>query len=123
MATAAEVKEYLKSNYELKKESENFSSIEFEFEDGRSQIVFTAIIDEMLQVSSPFATTDMLTVVQAVNAARDSVLGMKMIKDVFVISNSFPLADIDASEINWCLNVVAMQADFVEENSVGEDIF
>jgi hypothetical protein len=72
-------------------------------------------------VSSPFAKADDLPLPAAMKAAEDYVFGIKNDEGYYVVRHVIPLADIDESEVEWAVNVVAAVADSIEQDSVGGD--
>lgn len=121
MATKAEVAQYLQSNYICEQVSEDVFRFLFTIGDDRSQLVFVALFDGAMQISSPFANKDALTVNQALNASRETIFGLSTVGDFWVLKNTIPTDDVDPSEIEWCLKMVAASADDVELSSTGGD--
>jgi len=121
MATQAEVAQFLKSNYQCEEIGENIFQFMFTFTDGRSQIVHVGILEDSMRVTSPFASRDDLNLNQAFNASRGALFGLSTTGNYWVLTNTVPIADIDPSEIQWCLQEVSASADNIEESSTGVD--
>jgi hypothetical protein len=121
MATYPEAMQYIKSNYEYK-ESNNLVTLEFKFADGRAQTVYipTGLDQGYLAVSSPFAMN--ISADLALQAANDGMFGVRKVGDLFALWHVIPLADLDASEIDFGIKAVAIAADTLEEK-FGSDQF
>jgi hypothetical protein len=123
MATKAEVRNFIKSNFRVEETDDiDFLKIVVDLDGGRSQLTFCSIGEKGLVINSVFATKDDLTAAQALKMGEDHVLGIKALPDYYVVSNFVPIADIDASEINTGILFCAIQADNMEQE-VGGDRF
>ena len=121
MASAAEVENFLTGKYKLEKYRELGYRGLWNLSSGRSQQVVMQIDERFLVVSSPFAKADDLPLPAAMKAAEDYVFGIKNDEGYYVVRHVIPLADIDESEVEWAVDVVAAVADAIEQNSVGGD--
>jgi hypothetical protein len=123
MATKAEVRNYIKSNFRYEDTDDiDFMKLLVELDDDRSQLTFVSILDKALMISSMFATKDDITPAQAMNLGQSQILGIKQIDNFYAVVNYVPTADIDASEINTGILFCAIQADNMEQE-VGGDRF
>lgn len=122
MATQNEVTQFIKNTY--KWQDTNFGALKFEFNisDERSQLVFVWVSEENIQVSSPFGRTDSVTPLEALKAVSEKSLGMQLMDDLYMVRHSAPIADIDASEITYALELTAIVADNLEEELTGKDL-
>jgi hypothetical protein len=121
MASQTELINFIKNKY--KWSDTEFGALKFEFKitDDRSQLVFAWINETSIQVSSPFATTDKVTPLVALQAVSEKALGMQLMGDLYVACYYAPIADIDASEIEYALELTAFVADELEKQLVGTD--
>jgi len=123
MATKAEVRNYIKSNFRYEDTDDiDFMKLLVELDDDRSQLTFVSILDKALMISSMFATKDDITPAQAMNLGQSQILGIKQMDNFYAVVNYVPTADIDASEINTGILFCAIQADNMEQE-VGGDRF
>lgn len=121
MATQAEVKSYLTKNMSAELIDGDMYKILFDLGDDRTQLVFAAVRESVMSVSSPFAKTEDVTPKQAIKAIEDFAFGIGTHGDWYVVRHVVPLADLDESEIILGLEVVAGVADELEEELVGGD--
>jgi len=130
MATWREFENYLSSSYKFEKLSSNCIKMGFRFDDGRTQLIFMeglALDDQenaVVAFSSPFARVDQLTPQQLVNCMADNgFLGVVMDSDMYMLRHVVPLANLDASEIEWPLRFVTEMADEIEKSlGLGDDL-
>lgn len=129
MASAAEIELFLTGNYKMEKfhefpASDDYNSVYrglWSLGAGRSQQVRIIIHEDFLVIESPFADVDELSLPAAMKAAENDIFGIKIEGGHYVIRHVIPLADIDESEVDWGVNLVANVADGLERDSVGGD--
>ena len=119
MATWAEVKNFIQTNYVVQNDEGSFMTLEFQTDRGRTQLIFVLGIegaDELNSVRffSPFARVDQISPAQFAELAKSALFGLAETAGLYgFVHNSF-LADLDASEINTPMLAVTQQADQVE---------
>lgn len=121
MATVAEAKQFIDSNYDTELLEDGSFKIIFKGDEGRTQLVFVDINDVNLQVSSPFASVEDVTPKQALSANAKYGIGMQLLGKYYVVKHYMFLEDVDASEILEGLRLVAGIADDLEQELVGTD--
>jgi hypothetical protein len=121
MATAAEAKQFIESNYDFKILEDQSYRIIFNGDDGRTQLVFVDVNDTNIQVSSPFASVEDVTPKQALTANAKFSLGMQLMGDYYIVKYFMLLADVDSSEILDGFRLAAAIADDLEKELVGAD--
>ena len=123
MATKAEVRNYIKSNFRNEETDDlDFMKLLIELDSGRSQLTFVNILDNGIILNSIFATKDDITPAQALNLGQSRVLGIKQLDNYYAVVNYVPTEDVDASEINTGILFCSIQADNMERE-VGGDRF
>ena len=121
MATQAQVRQFIEDNYNYEVLESGLLKMLFSGEDGRTQLIFVAINDLNIQISSPFAKTEDVTPKQALEANTKYSLGMQLFGELFVVKHYVELSDIDESEIRENFNLIASVADDLEKELVGSD--
>lgn len=120
VATWADVKNYITSNYIIQNDNGNSLSLLFNIGDNRSQLVFVMGIDGAGDMSSarffsPFANRADISPAQFANLAEDAVFGLAALGDYYgVVHNAF-LANIDSTEIDTPMTAVTSFADQIEK--------
>ena len=122
MATKVETLSYLTQNYRAEETGDEVLKFVFEIDESRTQLLFAAVINDLLIMDSPFASTEDINANIAFKLAEESVLGVKRVGDVYTIRHVIPIADIDESEIDLGLHLTAQTADQLE-SEVGGDSF
>jgi len=118
LATRADTIEFLRGMNGMK-EGENASfTYEVAFKDNRSQLVFLAVLDDVLLMTSPFATKDDITATKALNLA--VIFGVAEVGNFYALRHLLFLEDLDVSEIVNSLNLLASRADTLEEQVGGD---
>lgn len=121
MASELEVFNHIKSNYEFQELEKGTLQLEFQLGDGRSQLVFAAVNELGLLVSSPFAAQSDLSAMEALKAANGTPLGVKLFGEFYTLAYFAPIEDIDESEVDSALKLTAIFADGLEKDLVGGD--
>ena len=121
MATQAEVKSYITKNMSAELIDGDLYRIIIDFGNNRSQLVYAAVRESVMNVASPFAKTEDLTPKQAIKAVEDFSFGIGTLGDWYVVRHVVPLADLDESEIIVGVEIVAGVADEIEEELIGGD--
>lgn len=122
MATKLETMNYLTQNYNTEEAGEDLLKFEFEIDDDRTQLLFAKVLNGLLVMDSPFASTEDINANIAFKLAEESVLGVKRVGELFTVRHVIPIADIDESEIDLGLRITAQTADQLE-SEVGGDKF
>jgi len=118
MATLQEVIQHIKSNYVADVTDSGQLKLEFNVGGDRTQLIFVHSAESMILIASPFANN--ISSDLAFQAASDSLFGVKKMGDVFLLHHVIPINDIDASEIEFGLKMLAIQADDVERKFGGD---
>lgn len=121
MATQAQVRKFIDDNYKYDVLDSGLLKMLFTGEGGRSQLIFVAINDYNVQISSPFAKTEDVTPKQALEASTKFSLGIKLFGDLFVVAHYLELGDIDESELREGFTLTASIADDLEKELLGTD--
>jgi hypothetical protein len=114
MATKQEAIEYLKSKYNVEQQTDSAYTMAWDYEGAkRSQIVFIEFFDTYILVSSPFAKVGQISADQAF----DSGLPWGVVKSggFYCFSHAVLLADLDSSELDVPLSIMATFADGYED--------
>ncbi len=120
MATLNEAMAHIRANY-VYEETDLALKLEFTTDGNRSQVVWAGGTDDLLFVFSPFAVGTKPEIILSLTA--DHFFGIGRINgDVYVVRHVLPLADVDASEIEIALKLVASEADKLE-SQIGGDRF
>ena len=130
MATWRELVGYLSSNYKIEQPDSETIKLLFDTGNGRSQMVliFGVALDnpELAHAAffSAFAKNDQITPQQLVAVLADSnLLGIAQVGDYYGYMNVSLLANLDANEIEWPMNLVT---DFADERErmlgLGDDL-
>lgn len=120
---------HIKSKYRVLEESEGLLALRFETVDGRDQIVFfqrggNDKIGEWAQVTSAIANYSAKTLEAACREAHGLLCGgITIIEDKIMLSDSIPLANLDANEIEQPLMAITFFADMLERKFTGGDKF
>lgn len=122
MATKIEVMNFLNQKYNFEHVSENLVKFVFEVNDGRTQLVFAWVSDDLMVISSPFAAEDAITPNLAFKLGEDTLFGIRKTAGMYQVTHVVPMGDIDESEIELGLGLVANAADSLE-SAVGGDNF
>ena len=120
MATLNEAMAHIRANY-VYEETDSALKLEFTTDDNRSQVVWAGGTEDLLFVFSPFAVGTKPEIV--LSLTEDTFFGIGRISGgVYVVRHVVPLADVDASEIDLALKLVAVEADTLE-SQIGGDRF
>ena len=120
MATRAEVIQHIRSYSDVEDMGDGGFKVVYSFDDGRSQLLFMKVLDDLLLMSSPFAHQDDITSTKAIDLA--VIYGVGMVGEYYVLKNVLHIEDIDESEIVNGAGLLAVRADTLEEQ-VGGDRF
>jgi len=126
MATWAEVKNFLKSNYTVQKEEDNMVVLLQKFTDGRSQLIYVFKKESngavWADISSPVGTLKAGDINTALELLLDATCGgLVKVGDFHAVRHCMPIADLSNDEINGPLKLVAGAADTLEEKFIGGD--
>jgi hypothetical protein len=123
MATQQEVRNFIKSNYNVDELDNGSFKTVFDLGGGRSQLVFLTVNEYNVQYQSPFASVDDVSAKQALEANSEFNLGIQLQGNYYMVVHMAPLADLDASEIGEGFEYVTNVADVLEKKLVGGDKF
>jgi len=115
MASQSETFNFITSNFQCEKLSENLLKVVISWNDGRSQLVFATVKADVMQIASPFAKTSAITAEQALNV-NNTAFGIGIVAEWFALQHVVPLPDLDASEIDIAFNTVGELADELEKS-------
>jgi hypothetical protein len=119
MATVTEALDYIKSHYNtsLTSETSGVLSFKFEFSDGRSQMLFVAGQSEsaFLSLFTPFAMVAEQEANVVLEKMENYPFGVKMMGDLYGLAHVLPVKDLDLSEIEWSIQLLASSGDVAEE--------
>lgn len=113
MATSAEVINFIKSKFKIASEEGNLLSMWWTVEDDRSQVVFIETRESLMIVSSPIAEVSDVSADKVLNAS-DSVFGITVTADAYMLTHVVFLENADANEIEEPLELVAAHADTIQ---------
>jgi hypothetical protein len=125
MASQANVIKWLTDNLSDLQEVEKENSFIFcmELADGRSQDVYLTVHEVGIQMESPFAQNTEISADIALSLVSEQTsLGLQVVGNFYVLTHIVPTDDLDESEIYFGLNMVARDADNLE-NALGKDNF
>lgn len=123
MATTAEIKKFIETNYSFEVLENGLYKIVFGDDDARSQLLFIEVNDTWLNALSPFANEDDITAKQALAANSEYILGMQIFSGMYCVKYVVLIADLDESEVVTGLQFTAHIADELENALVGGDRF
>lgn len=118
MATRAEVIQHIRNYSDVEDMGDGGFNVVFSFDDGRTQILFMTVLEDILLMASPFAHRDDITPGKAIDLA--VIYGVGTIGDFYVLRNVLHIADIDESEIVNGARLLAIRADTLEEQVGGD---
>jgi hypothetical protein len=114
MATQQEAIQFILENFPSEKIGDTLIKIIMSWDDGRSQLVFAEVKEDVMAVSSPFAESSAISAQQAINA-NGTIFGVGMAGDWFALKHVVPLTDVDASEMGVAFSTLAEHADEIEK--------
>lgn len=117
MATWAEIKNYVKSNYVVGMDEGNTLGLEFNTLNGRSHTVFISWIEveePIIAFRSPFAKRANVSADRVFQAAEAIPYGVVTVGDMYALSNVQVAATLDALEIDEPMKWVTLFADKLE---------
>ncbi|MCB9780310.1 MAG: hypothetical protein H6742_17225 [Alphaproteobacteria bacterium] len=127
MPSWEEIQQYARSNYKLAEDEENWFSLVFGYDSGRSQKIwvrkFEAMDGEWLEFRSVVCKLDEMTPIVALRKNRQFVVGSLGLDkdDDYVFIHNAPLDSMDLDEFERPLHVVAHTADQLESQYAAED--
>jgi len=120
MATRAEAINYLRSLDGIKEGDDAFFTYDLPFNDGRSQLVFLKVLDDLIAMTSPFAKVDDITASRALEMA--TVFGAAKVGSFYGLRHNLFIEDLDESEVINSIKWLAAQADTLEEKVGGDNL-
>lgn len=127
MPSWTEIQEYARSQYMMTRDEEDWFSITFGYEDGRSQLIrcrrFTAYDEEWIEFVSVICKFEELSPKVALKKNFKLPIGAIALDDDndYVLIHNAPLASMDLEEFVRPLHAVARIADTIEEEHSGGD--
>ena len=127
MPTWTEIKDYARSKYKLSRDEEDYITLVFGYDDGRSQQImirhFDAFDMQWVEFRSPVGKEDRIPHKVALKKNSGFACGHLALDDEgdYVFLYNAPLATMDPDEFELPLHVVARTADRLETDFVGED--
>lgn len=126
MTTWAEVKTFVGKSFKYEEVNEHLLKFLFDTEGGRSQLIFIehAFNDsaDWIKFNSPIGKVENVNIATAARMLAGRIVGGITIEgDVVVVTNSMPLENLDANEIEEPLVRIALIADELESLLTGGD--
>mgnify|MGYP006271560071 CR=1 FL=1 len=121
MASIEEVQSYIISNWNAEHVGEGSLRLEAELGEGRTQMVFATIVGDILAISSPFAKEESITEELALHLSSNTFFGVKVFGGFYVLQHIIFVEDLDASEIDKGLALIASFADQLESTLGNRD--
>ncbi|MGV9213660.1 hypothetical protein ACTFTM_17540 [Micromonospora sp. RB23] len=128
MATWADLKSYVRSNYKISDEQQDLIKLVFETGNLRSQVVLLWHVtladgsEEWVQIESPFGELRSVNVAQALREIGDTVCGgMSAVGDMVTFRHAVPLLNLNINEFESPLALVTSTADRLEQLLTGAD--
>jgi len=122
MATQNDVFSYIQKNYRHEVTGAMTLKIEVPTDGLRSQMVYAAVTEHELQVTSPFAWQSRVSA-EKVFETIDSMFGVVAINGAWALKHNVFIADIDESEIAKAFAVLAVHSDDLEKSLGLKDEF
>ncbi len=122
MATWAELKDFIKSNYKIQNETDSVLRLGFNTFEGRSQIILVVHIEQdfapdFVTFASPVAEVGKVPAEKVL--AQAHTFGVGVVGETYVVKDIVFLADLAPSEVNSQFNLVATSADLMEHELTG----
>jgi len=124
MATQSELINFVKSNYRINEQPSEFTlTLEFNSDDNRSQLIVISVSDAVAVIASPFCSVEDATPTQVFDAMdrASTFFGVKRVGSLYSLQHVAPIADLDASEIEFAFALVSGAADTLEKVLTGRD--
>lgn len=126
MADWAGLQEWVRENYELENDEDDWFGVTIEYDDGRSQKVvvshFTFNDTDWAEIRSPICNEDELAPKVALKKNAEFAVGGLGLKDgKYYLFYSVPLEDLSEDEFDVPLHVIARSADALEATYSGGD--
>ena len=116
MTTKNDIINYLKSNYNAELLSGNSYTLNVAWNDGRSQIVFVVVTDNIVNVSSPVSSIADVNLANLLAYVSDETLwGVRVIGDYVCLSDTGFTQSMDAIELDVPIKMIAEAADEIEK--------
>ena len=113
MATSAEALAFLRSKFKIASEDGSVLSMWWTVDDDRSQLVFVETRETLMVVSSPIAEVSDVSAAKVLEAS-DSVFGITITADAYMLTHVVFLENADANEIEEPLELLAAHADTIQ---------
>jgi hypothetical protein len=116
LTTNNDIINYLKSNYNAELLSGNSYTLNVAWNDGRSQIVFVVVTDNIVNVSSPVSSIADVNLANLLAYVSDETLwGVRVIGDYVCLSDTGFTQSMDAIELDVPIQMIAEAADEIEK--------
>jgi len=122
MASQQEVIDYIKSNFNHETIQDFIVEIQVPLDSGRTQMVYAAVTEDELQVTSPVAWQEKVSA-DEVLAQNGSMFGVVSVNGAYALKHNTFIEDIDKSEIEKAFIVLAFYADGLESALGFDDEF
>jgi hypothetical protein len=124
MASKIEVISWLSSNFETLEEIElGYYTVHLATKGGRSQKVWIKVLDSAVVLESPFGDDSQASAEIVLGLVADQCnLGLSKTGRFYVLRHVVPIEDVDPSELQFGVNLVANEADTLEI-AFGKDNF
>lgn len=116
MATPAEALSFLRSNFKVEEDG-NLVTMLWNLDGDRKQIVFVSVRESILVISSPIAEVGAVSAEQILKG-NDSAWGVSLMGEYYMLNHIVLLENADANEIAIPVELVAINADKVQ-NALG----
>jgi hypothetical protein len=127
VATWKQIKDFIRSNYNLQVDEGDFFQMVFEVDDNRSQIVFIQKAKSQagaiwLQICSPIGAIEDDEINDALEMLNDKICGgMVKIEDQHFIRECLPIDDLSPEQFVTVMEIIIGVADEMEECFIGSD--
>jgi len=118
LATRADTIGFLRGINGMKENDDGSFIYEVQLKDNRTQLVFMVVLDEVLLMTSPFATKDDITAAKALDLA--VIFGVSEVGNFYALRHLLFLEDLDVSEIVNGTTFLAIRADTLEQQVGGD---
>jgi hypothetical protein len=129
MATWTYVKDFIQANFKVQDVKDQGLTLQFAFEDGRSQVVFVSHAvsqggAEWVEVESPVAKIDEVDLRAALDFVATQICGsLSAVGDFLTVRHTLPLDNVDQNEIIDPIRSIALAGDVLEKRLTGADRF
>lgn len=129
MARWENLKAYIASNYKVASDEGNLVKLNWNVEDGRSQLVIVALAGELAgeqwaEVSTGVANVNQVDPQDLLKRNSGMIVGaLAIVEDIVIWKHSFPLGNLDPNEFETPLHLAVNFGDKLERELTGGDNF